>query len=116
KPDINHLCVFGCDAYVHIHDRKKMDPKSVPGIFIGYDLIKENGYRVYDVENNKIIVSRDVSFNESSFTIGRNLQNTTTITTYNEIIFDDNDNNIPTSILQPIPDESHIDLTQDNKH
>ena len=38
KPDISHLRVFGCPAYVHIPDekRKKLEPKSMKCLFIGY--------------------------------------------------------------------------------
>lgn len=75
KPYVQHLRVFGCDVYVHIHkhNRTKMDAKAIKGIFIGYDPIKENGYRVYDITNHRVIVSRDVQFFEQSFTAGRDL-------------------------------------------
>ena len=94
KPYISHLKVFGCDAYVHVHqhNRTKMEPKSIKGIFIGYDAIKENGYRVYDVSNKKIIISRDVDFNEHSFTAGRDLLNNNTsassLSNLTELMFD----------------------------
>ena len=40
KPDISHLKVFGCIAYVHIPNerRTKLDPKAKKCIFIGYSL------------------------------------------------------------------------------
>ena len=39
KPDISHLKVFGCIAYVHVLDeRTKLDPKAEKCIFIGYSL------------------------------------------------------------------------------
>ena len=40
KPDIAHLKVFGCIAYVHISDerRTKLDPNAKKCIFIGYSL------------------------------------------------------------------------------
>ena len=46
KPDISHLKVFGCIAYVHIPDerRTKLDPKAEKCIFIGYSL-QQKGYR-----------------------------------------------------------------------
>lgn len=76
KPHISHLRVFGCDAFVHIPDadRTKLQNKSRKGIFIGYDELKQ-GYRVYDIETKKVIVSRDVLFNENSFTFGRGNNN-----------------------------------------
>lgn len=38
QPSLKHLRVFGCVAYVHIHDnlRTKLEPKSIRRIFIGY--------------------------------------------------------------------------------
>jgi hypothetical protein len=38
KPDVSHLKVFGCIAYVHVpHEKKsKLDPKVEKCIFIGY--------------------------------------------------------------------------------
>jgi hypothetical protein len=73
KPHINHLRVFGCDVYIHTlkKERSKLDPKSKKGIFVGYDESKQ-GYRVFDIELQKVIVSRDIIFNENEFTFGRN--------------------------------------------
>jgi hypothetical protein len=38
KPDVFHLIVFSCIAYVHVPDEKrsKLDPKADKCIFIGY--------------------------------------------------------------------------------
>jgi hypothetical protein len=40
KPDVSHLKVFGCIAYVHVPDEKRsiLDPKADKCIFIGYSL------------------------------------------------------------------------------
>ncbi len=40
KPNVSHLRVFGCIAYVHVPDEKrsKLDPKVEKCIFIGYSL------------------------------------------------------------------------------
>jgi hypothetical protein len=40
KPDVSHLKVFGCIAYVHVPNQKKskLDPKVEKCIFIGYSL------------------------------------------------------------------------------
>ena len=40
KPDLSHLKVFGCLAYVHIPDelRSKLHPKAEKCVFIGYSL------------------------------------------------------------------------------
>ena len=49
KPDISHIKVFGCIAYVHIPDemRTKLDPKDKKCIFIGYSL-QQKGYHCYN--------------------------------------------------------------------
>lgn len=65
KPELSHAKVFRCEAYVHIPDqhRKKRDTKSRKLIFVGYQGDSRN-YRLIDPETNKIIISRDVVFNE----------------------------------------------------
>lgn len=65
KPKINHLKIVGCDCFVHIPKQKrsgKLNRKAEKGIFIGYD--GDEGYRVFDVKNLKLIRSRDIVFDE----------------------------------------------------
>ena len=65
KPDLSHLKVFGCLAYVHIQDemRSKLDPKVEKCVFIGYSL-EQKGYCCYNPLMREIRVSRDVVFDE----------------------------------------------------
>ena len=65
KPDLSHLKVFGCLAYVHVPDelRWKLDPKVEKHVFIGYSL-EQKGYRCYNPVTREIRVSRDVVFDE----------------------------------------------------
>ncbi|CAL9017922.1 unnamed protein product, partial [Prunus brigantina] len=65
KPGIKHLKVFGCICYTHVPSslRKKFDDKSRKGVFMGYGSC-EKGYRVYDLQSKKIVLSRSVIFNE----------------------------------------------------
>ena len=67
KPNVNHLRVFGCFAYIHIpkDERKKLDPKAKKCTFLGYGTSRK-GYRLYDWKTSSIIHSRDVVFNELS--------------------------------------------------
>ena len=67
KPDVSHLKVFGCIAYVHVPNelRTKLDPKAEKCIFIGYSL-EQKGYRCYNPATRQLRVSRDVVFNEMS--------------------------------------------------
>jgi transposase InsO family protein len=65
KPSLQHLRVFGCDAYVHVpkENRSKLDKKAEKCIFIGYkDDVK--GYKLWNPEKKKIVYSRDVVFRE----------------------------------------------------
>ncbi len=67
KPNAASLRIFGCQAYVQVPDGKrgKLDAKSIPCIFVGYSL-QSKAYRFYDPALNRIIVSRDVYFDESA--------------------------------------------------
>ena len=49
KPQVDHLRIFGCQAFVHIpkDERKKLDSKSKKCILMGYG-ITTKGYRLYD--------------------------------------------------------------------
>lgn len=66
KPDISHLRVIGCLAYVHIPAalRHKLAAKSIRSYLIGYD-DKSKAYRCFEPTKRKIYVSRDVIFDES---------------------------------------------------
>jgi hypothetical protein len=58
KSSLQHLRVFGCDAYVHVprEKRSKMDKKAEKCIFIGYkDGVK--GYKICNPETKKTIYS-----------------------------------------------------------
>ena len=65
KPTIFHLRVFGSIACVHVPDqeRSKLDDMSEKYVFIGYDL-SSKGYKLYNPSTKKVIVSRDVEFDE----------------------------------------------------
>lgn len=66
KPSVAHFRVFGCLAHVHIPDtkRKKLDDKSVQCVLLGVSE-ESKAYRLYDPATKKIIVSRDVIFDEA---------------------------------------------------
>lgn len=70
KPKVAHLRAYGCNAYIHVLDqeRKKLDPKAHRGIFVGYSEEQGGAYRVYNLLTRRVEVSRDVQFDESSFT------------------------------------------------
>ncbi|RVX13416.1 Retrovirus-related Pol polyprotein from transposon TNT 1-94 [Vitis vinifera] len=59
--------VFGCISHVHIPDSKrtKLDDKSVRCVLLGVSE-DSKAYRLYDPVSQKIIVSRDVKFEEEN--------------------------------------------------
>ena len=68
KPSIQHLKVFGSISYYHIPDikRSKLDAKARKGILVGY-ATESKGYRIYDLTDSKIAISRDVTFDEGAY-------------------------------------------------
>ena len=65
KPNVNHLRVIGCSAYMHApkDERKKLDPKAKKCTFLGYGTSRKV-YHLYDWKTSCFIHSRDVIFNE----------------------------------------------------
>lgn len=67
-PDVSYFRVFGCLAYVHVPEgkRQKLDPRSTIMTFVGYEP-GSKGYRLWNPTTQTIVLSRDVTFDESSF-------------------------------------------------
>jgi hypothetical protein len=66
KPDVTHFHIFGSLTWAHIpsEKRKTLDPQSTPCIFVGYpDDVK--GYRLTDPSTDRLIIERNVQFEES---------------------------------------------------
>lgn len=73
KPKIEFLRVFGSTVYVHNKTRKrKFDEKSWKAILVGYE---PNGYKVWDVENEKFVKVRDVIVDETNYLVSRPVLN-----------------------------------------
>ena len=69
KPDLSHLRVFGCRAFMYLHKRQrgntsKFAARSMPGIFVGYST-EAKAWLVWDPIGKKVHTSRDVKFIES---------------------------------------------------
>jgi len=67
KPSVHHFRVFGCITHAHVLDckRSKLDDKSVKCVLLG--ISKESkAYPLYDPISHKIIVSRDVVYEENN--------------------------------------------------
>ena len=65
-PNVSDLKIFGCLAYVHVpkENRKKLDSKTTKCLFLGFDN-ETKAYRLYDQGRRKVIISRDVVFDET---------------------------------------------------
>ncbi|KAG6479777.1 hypothetical protein ZIOFF_063251 [Zingiber officinale] len=82
KLSLNHLRVYGSICHVHVPDEKrtKLDEKSKIGILVGY-CSGIRGYRVFDPVGGKIIISRDIIFEEDKEWdwIGNGIRNSSVI-------------------------------------
>jgi hypothetical protein len=54
KPEVGHLRIFGCPAYIHVpkEKRKNMEPSRKKGVFVGYSEISK-AYRIYVLGQRK---------------------------------------------------------------
>jgi hypothetical protein len=67
KPSVHHFKVFGCLAFAHVPDsqRTKLDDNSIKCIHLGVSE-ESKAYKLYDPEKKKIIISRNVVFEEKN--------------------------------------------------
>ncbi|CAN6686650.1 unnamed protein product [Malus baccata var. baccata] len=66
KPSVKHLKVFRSICYAQIPSqlRHKLEINSIKCVLVGYGSC-EKGYRLYNIESHKVIISRDVVFKEN---------------------------------------------------
>ena len=65
KPSVDHFRVFGCIAHVHVPEerRTKLDNRSITCVLLGVSE-ELKGYRLFDPVAKRVVVSRDVIFEE----------------------------------------------------
>lgn len=64
SPDLSNMRIFGCPAYAHVK-QDKLELRAIKGYFLGYpEGIK--GYTLWTVDGKpyRVLVSRDVIFDE----------------------------------------------------
>ncbi|CAH9112012.1 unnamed protein product [Cuscuta europaea] len=73
-PCYTNLRVFRCMCYAHNKNvlGDKFAPRGVKCVFLGYSY-SQKGWKVFDLENQKHFVSRDVRFFENQFPFGSTL-------------------------------------------
>ena len=73
--DYSNLKIFGCEAYALTpkNQHSKLDPRSTKCIFVGYDDVIK-WYRMWDPTAHKIVINRDVIFDESSLIKSENVR------------------------------------------
>ncbi|CAA0839680.1 cysteine-rich RLK (RECEPTOR-like protein kinase) 8 [Striga hermonthica] len=88
--DYHRLKPFGCLVYAvnTLPSRSKLDPRSHKCVFIGY-VAGCKGYHLYDLENNKVIISRDVVFFTDTYPYKNEAVKETEITTTLPVIHED---------------------------
>ena len=65
KPMVEYFQIFGCVAHVHVPDqrRSRLDDKCRKCVFLGVS-DESKAWRLYDPVSKKIIISKDVVFEE----------------------------------------------------
>ncbi|KYN06048.1 Copia protein, partial [Cyphomyrmex costatus] len=63
KPNIGYFATFGEKVYVldKSPNKGKMDPRGIPGIFVGYFEISK-GFKIWIPNSKKIVITRDIKF------------------------------------------------------
>ncbi|KAG8485645.1 hypothetical protein CXB51_018863 [Gossypium anomalum] len=62
--DYSDLRIFGCPVYAHF-DNRKLEPRSIKCVFLCYKA-GVKGYKLWCPENRKVVISRDVVFDETA--------------------------------------------------
>jgi len=67
KPSVAYLRTFGCIGYVYVHNQKgsKLDNKSTKYVLLGVSE-EFKAYKIYDPIKKKILITRDVKFQEDA--------------------------------------------------
>lgn len=102
--DYSNLRAFGCTVYYHVSEGK-LEPRAKKGVFVGYgEGVK--GYRIWSPSENRVILSRNVVFDENSMFNP----------TVKSIVVSEN-NSIEKQVEQQvIQDESQSQQEEENQH
>ncbi|KAL2248445.1 UNVERIFIED_CONTAM: Retrovirus-related Pol polyprotein from transposon TNT 1-94 [Sesamum indicum] len=84
-PDLFALRVFGCSAFVH-QSVDKLELRAIKCVFIGYP-VGVKGYRLWvrSQPSFKVLISRDVTFNENEIPCLEKTQSLEKVKTFNKV-------------------------------
>ncbi|KAM1523155.1 hypothetical protein ACFX10_013206 [Malus domestica] len=68
KPSLNHVKIWGCEAYVKKLEATKLEARSVRCYFVGYPR-EPMGYEFYHPDDQKVFVARTAKFLEDEFVL-----------------------------------------------
>lgn len=72
KPMLTHLRVIGCLSFAkNLSESDKLQSRSRLSVLLGYSATQK-GYILFDINENKLFVSRDVEFREDIFPFSQN--------------------------------------------
>ena len=74
KPYLSHLCILGCQVWIHIskEKRKKLNERFYQDIYISYE--GTNQYQVYGPHSSRVSVTIDTHFNKAHLYDRNNLK------------------------------------------
>ncbi|EOY21703.1 Uncharacterized protein TCM_013805 [Theobroma cacao] len=110
RSSVSYLRIFGSLCYHQILEnfRGKLDCRSEPAVFIGYSE-QSKGYKLYLVNSDKVIVSRNVIFDENAKWSWDSSESKTLKAPFRIELFEPNDDRIDSS-------EFTANVDDDNKH
>eukprot|EP00794_Sanderia_malayensis_P008499 gene8499-9408_t len=73
KPNVQNMNIFGTVCYAYIQERKKLDPRSEKGLFIGYDKYSP-AYYVYFEDRRIIKKVRCVAFTNEFPSVSKDIE------------------------------------------
>ncbi|KAL2251745.1 UNVERIFIED_CONTAM: Retrovirus-related Pol polyprotein from transposon TNT 1-94 [Sesamum indicum] len=113
-PDLSALRVFGCAAFVH-QSVDKLEPRAIKCVFIGYPM-GVKGYRLWvrSKPGFKVLISRDVTFNENEMPCLEKTQTLEKEKTFNKVENNLGDNQQEGELENTLETESEIENETEN--